>query len=152
MNTCKDCTSEEVVNNGRCRPHYNAYMREYKRARYDRLRAEWIDKLGGVCVDCGSTDSLEFDHDIASEKTFDVSEFHSYSLKVIAEEMQKCVLRCSDHHLEKSLREGDFGSVDHGEGLSGKKNCTCLACRAKKAEYMKTYHATHVRKRDRLPS
>lgn len=147
MTTCKDCDSIDLTQTGRCREHYNAYMREYKKARYKRLRAAWIEKLGGVCVDCGTTMDLEFDHEDSFSKKFDVSCFDSYSLAKIAEEMQKCVLRCKKHHLEKSLKE-DMGAVKHGGGVSGKKNCSCSLCKAKKSEYMVEYFKTHIRKRD----
>jgi hypothetical protein len=40
-------------------------------------------------------------------------------------------------------------SVEHGGGLSGKKNCKCVPCRARKAEYASSrkYNQNRCRKK-----
>lgn len=113
------------------------YHRRYNRERYRRLRAEYVQRLGGVCIDCGSKENLEFDHDDASTKSFDIGKLLNYSKATREAELDKCVLRCSSCHKKKSVRAGDVKTVEHGGGLSGKRNCPCLPCKARKAEYMR---------------
>lgn len=115
------------------------YHRTYNRERYRRLRKEYIQRLGGICIDCGTDQALEFDHADASTKSFDIGRLLNYSRKVREDELVKCVLRCHDCHLAKSIAAGDIKTVEHGGGLSGKKNCPCTPCKTRKAEYMKNY-------------
>ena len=104
-------------------------------ARYHRRRSEWIEKLGGKCVDCSSIEMLEFDHAVAAEKSFDIGPaLGSWSEKRVADEMAKCVLRCRECHLKKSMKF-DFGCVPHGGGKSGKRRCKCDLCLNKRREY-----------------
>jgi len=121
------------------------YHRVYNRERYRRLRAEYITKLGGQCIDCGSVENLEFDHDDASIKSFDIGKLLNYSKAVREMELKKCVLRCSSCHKKKSVRAGDVWTVEHGGGVSGKRNCPCIPCKQKKTEYMRNYK--HLRRR-----
>jgi len=123
-------------NKSRCRTHYNEYMKKYTLARYHRRRAEWIEKLGGICEVCGTTERLEFDHKVASEKEFDVSKMISGASETkLAAEMNKCHLLCHDHHVEKSISEGDIKTVNHGGGLTGKYHCQCDLCGPLKNAY-----------------
>lgn len=136
MTTCnyKTCT-QPTVNSGKCKEHYNLYMKNYMKQRYYKRREKYIAKLGGACVDCGTEKDLEFDHLDSSKKSFDVGKaFAGWSESRIEAELEKCVLRCKNHHLEKSKNE-DFGSVEHGEGLTGKRNCRCDLCRPLKNRY-----------------
>ena len=138
MKSCKECGSHEIANGSFCREHYNEYMRKYNLARYHARRAEAIERLGGACVDCASISSLEFDHEDASTKSFEIGRLLNVSKARFEEELLKCVLRCGPCHVEKSMRE-DWNVVEHGGGSSGKKNCPCALCKARKAEYMKNY-------------
>ncbi len=128
------------------RDKYNAYMREYMLVRYHKRRQEAIILLGGVCVDCGSVEDLQFDHIIAKDKTIDISKVWSCSSKRFNEEVSKCVLRCDSCHKIKS-RKFDWKIVDHGGGMSGKNRCQCAPCRKQKTEYMRKYMRTYNRKR-----
>lgn len=131
--------SAEVANSGKCREHYNQYMKQYMKERYHRRRGEYIAEWGGKCVDCGSTENLEFDHINASSKMFNVAKaFAGWTDSRIRAELEKCVLRCSKHHLEKSRRE-DLGSVEHGGGLTDKKNCRCNLCAPLKNAYSRKF-------------
>ena len=89
---------------------------------------------------------MEFDHSNPADKTYDISKLWTKPQKVIEEELAKCVLLCETCHKKKSAEER---SVAHGRGKAGKRDCPCTECKARKSEYMKNYHATHVRKRDR---
>lgn len=125
---------------GKCRPCYNAYTNEKIKERYHRLRLEWIAKLGGACVECGTTENLEFDHIDASKKKYNIAKILSTHSRIkVAEEMAKCQLLCEDHHLIKTIREEDISIVEHGGGVSGKRNCLCDPCRLKKNEYMRNW-------------
>lgn len=134
MFECRVCHGEveQLANGGRCRPCYNAYMRTYMLARYHRRRTETIEKLGGVCVDCGSTESLEFDHAKRTTKVFDLGHGWSFSEKRLRAEVGKCVLRCKECHRTKTSLEQ---SVEHGGGLTGKRNCYCDKCAPLKRAY-----------------
>jgi len=91
------------------REEYNDYMNRYMKDRYDRCRSLWIAKLGGRCVDCGSTEDLQFDHEDSTTKSFDVAKhLTSASEAKLVEEMEKCVLRCQPCHHQKSLDSKDY--------------------------------------------
>ena len=142
---CK-CGRGPTISRHGCRSCHNEYAREYQRNRYEERRTQAVEILGGVCVDCGTTDNLEFDHVDPSTKEFAIGDmFSKYSWEKIEQELIKCVLRCKPCHGIKSLSNGDIYSVEHGGGLSGKKNCKCPPCKAKKAEYMSEYAITYDR-------
>lgn len=136
------CLRGPAIADGKCRECRNEYAREYQKNRYEERRVEALALLGGVCVDCGTEDSLEFDHSDPSTKFTEVTTMLSkYSKKRLAEELAKCELRCKGCHSVKSLANGDIHSVDHGGGVSGRKNCKCRPCKNKKNEYMRGYNA-----------
>jgi 5-methylcytosine-specific restriction endonuclease McrA len=112
---------------------YNAYMREYQKARYERRRAMFIEELGGVCVECGLSDNLEFDHINPETKSFNVAKKMANGAEaVLREEIAKCQLLCQSCHKKKSIAGKEVG---HGEGLTGKKNCRCDLCKPLKNEH-----------------
>jgi hypothetical protein len=89
-------------------------------------------------VHCSSLDNLELDHIDASTKTYEIGKIIGGGSEAkVQAELAKCQVLCSDCHTKKSYAEGDLYSVEHGGGISGKKNCKCALCKAKKAEYMK---------------
>jgi hypothetical protein len=110
------------------REWHNEWVRKRKR------RA--IEYLGNKCVVCGTSANLEFDHIDPSLKSFHISQNFNRKWETLQAELDKCQLLCKTHHLQKSVKQN---SVEHGEGVSGKRNCPCLLCKAKKAEYMRTY-------------
>ena len=109
----------------------------YNLERYHRIRAEKIYMLGGKCIDCGSTDNLEFDHIDPENKDFCISNYMTYPSSLVDAELAKCTLRCKSCH---SSRTRTQNSVEHGAGASGKRNCRCEPCRLRKAEYMRDYY------------
>ena len=135
---CSACTVEPAVRSSKCRACYNSYMKEYQKLRYKRRRDEAIEALGGKCNHCGSLDSLELDHIDASSKTYEIGKIIGGGSEAkVQAELAKCQVLCKECHIKKSYAEGDLDSVGHGEGTSGKRNCPCAPCKAKKAEYMK---------------
>lgn len=116
----------------------NEYHREYNLRRYHTRRQHAIEQLGGKCVDCGSTNDLEFDHTVREDKLFDSKRWMNVSLAKFEAEIQKCVLRCSPCH---KIRTSQQMGVEHGGGTSGKRNCKCAPCKQRKREYMLKYNA-----------
>lgn len=113
------------------REQYNAYMREYGRKRYRQRRQDAIKSLGGKCVDCGTTENLEFDHEDASTKKFAIAKILNYGAKAkIEEELKKCVLRCKTCHVRKSIEVGDLPPrATHGtSAMYQHHDCRCEAC------------------------
>ena len=119
----------------------NAYMAAYMNRRYHTRRAAAIAHLGGRCTECGSTDNLEIDHIDRATKSFDLAKAWSGRQSVYMAELSKCQLLCRDHHRMKSAAES---SVEHGGGASGKKNCPCRPCRARKSEYNRAYRLRNI--------
>ena len=82
-----------------------------ERRRSNRLF--FLEKLGGKCVDCGSSGHpsvLQFDHVDRSKKavTHMGNLFARVRREDIWKEVQKCVLRCANCHWVKSVASGDF--------------------------------------------
>ena len=116
-----------------CKKCYNEYMRAYMANRYIKRRKQIIEKLGGVCVECGTTENLEIDHIERSMKSFGIGKaIAGWSWKRLNQELDKCQLLCKTHHQDKTVSES---SVEHGGGLSGKKSCYCSLCGPLKVKY-----------------
>lgn len=113
---------------------------EYKRDRKNRHHERALAYLGGRCVECGATENLQFDHIDPKTKCFNISGSLNSSWATIVKELDKCQLLCDLHHKDKSAAER---SVEHGGGVSGKRNCPCEPCKAQKADYMRYYKAAH---------
>lgn len=118
---------------------------EYHRNYYYLRRQRLIDYLGGKCVRCGRTDTLEFDHIDRSKKSFDIRDNLTLNPKVRAE-LDKCQLLCHDHHLEKTVREHLAAGFAHGT-LYGwmKRHCPCDECETAKRTW---YDARNERRRN----
>lgn len=83
------------------------YMRRYMLDRYNRRKEEAIQFLGGVCVDCGTTNMLEFDHIEPTTKSFVIGKkLSSVSKEKLKEELEKCQLLCKTCHDEKHYNNG----------------------------------------------
>lgn len=117
------------------------YHAEYHRKRYDSKRRLLELYLGGVCVACGSAESLEFDHIDPDTKSFAIMAKWTQPISKLVDELDKCQLLCADCHRAKTI-EGL--SVEHGGGVSGKKNCDCGPCRDRKREYMQGYSSARI--------
>ncbi len=128
---------------------WNSYIKERHKRVYVERKELYLAKLGGKCVACGSKESLEFDHIDASTKSFTfTTKIASLSISKLDAEAEKLQLLCSGCHKEKTSASSDDGSVEHGGGTSGKRNCPCAPCKAKKAEYMKKNKEKYTSVRD----
>jgi hypothetical protein len=107
--------------------------REYDHQRYIYARTLVQTWLGSKCVWCGEKDpdKLEFDHIDRETKLWNIANLWNDPRKLEIE-LKKVRLLCYDCH-KKNTRE-QF-SVEHGGGVSGKKNCKCEPCRKKKNEW-----------------
>lgn len=106
-----------------------ADMRVYMRNRYHARKAKAIERLGGRCVSCGSTEALEFDHIDPALKSFDVLERWSIAAVRFLAEVDKCQLLCETCH--KTKHEAQHGTLarysHHG--------CRCEDCCAAWSKY-----------------
>jgi 5-methylcytosine-specific restriction endonuclease McrA len=119
---------------------YNAYMAEYMLKRYHAKRAEIIARLGGACVQCGSTTDLETDHKEPGQKAFNIAKLWNLSAVKLNPELEKCQLLCWSCHVRKTVAERGFTMAEGTHGtLSSFRLCKCSECREAKAAYMRNY-------------
>ena len=129
---------------------YNAYMRNYLKKRYEDRSSHFKAILGGACSWCSSVENLQFDHIDRSTKLFEVR-YLLYKRRIddpdLLAEIEKCQLLCFDCHTRKTASEV---GVEHGGGVSGKRNCKCSPCKQKKAEYVRDrgYNSNRCRKKN----
>ena len=87
------------------RDHLNKLAKENRLKR----KAIMIEMLGGKCVDCGTTENLQFDHTDPSKKSFNIACVLSERMLT---ELEKCELRCGNCHLEKTKNDFLNGIYD----------------------------------------
>ena len=79
---------------------------KWSKQNYDGNRQYLIDKMGGQCVSCGTTDNLEFDHINPLDKSLDITHKltlkNAYQLEEVIEELNKCQLLCEQCHKNKT--------------------------------------------------
>lgn len=120
------------------------YMRNYMRERRRNRRKKFIELLGGKCVNCGATKNLQFDHQKAKKKQFDLNDIKDGKEEVILKELKKCVLLCPECHLEKTKSNKEHVNKDkkparHGTLWMYKKyKCRCKKCRTAVSDYLKS--------------
>jgi len=104
-------------------------------------KAKAIDLLDGVCIDCGTTNRLQFDHINRDRKDLRHALGNMWELnwdKIIAE-LKKCQLLCRSCHGAKSMAERGYlpsRPIEHGttKGYSTRK-CRCINCKKAWADY-----------------
>ncbi len=89
-------------------------MREY----YANKRQNYLEMLGGECVECSSKENLEFDHVDRSNKNFAIGKLMSYSKEIILNELKLCQILCKNCHDLKSLYEKAIGSKNGNSKLT----------------------------------
>ena len=95
--------------------HQDKLVQEQKEYRTNR-RLHLIERLGGKCVECGTTKRLQFDHIDPLEKSFDISRKMTAPLKVLYPEIDKCQLLCPKCHLNKTKDEWLSGVLQEKRG------------------------------------
>ena len=114
--------------------------------RYRARRAYSIEKLGGKCVSCGSTENLELDHINKKDKSFNITQFWSIALEKYDVELAKCQLLCHTCHVEKSHESKDwgkgYGPTEHGSSTMYKNfGCRCELCKKAYNKVTREYRA-----------
>jgi hypothetical protein len=72
------------------------------------LREILIEKMGGKCVECGCTETLEFDHIDPSTKSFNIAAGYTKPKETLLAEVAKCQLLCNKCHIEKTKKDSKF--------------------------------------------
>lgn len=119
-----------------------AYIRNYVREYRNKRRTYAYAKLGGRCVKCGSTDSLEFDHIDPTTKILTISKLWTASKTIFEEELAKCQLLCHKCHLEKTIANGDNyipAPASHGSLTLYNRGCRCNECKIKYKNWKREY-------------
>ncbi len=103
--TCEICQKIYIfVRNGATRYLCNSCA---QRVRQRRVKGQCIDLLGGKCQDCGysrSVEALSFHHLDPGKKDFKISGCYNRAWKVLKKEILKCVLLCSNCHIERHAK------------------------------------------------
>lgn len=100
-------------------------MNDYTLARYHRIRAYYIEQLGGCCVQCSSVEELQFDHVDPTTKLYTIGQIMTHGKEKLETEIAKCQLLCRSCH---EIKTSEQFSVQHGAGLTGKRDCKCDLC------------------------
>jgi len=121
----------------------NAYFREYLKDRYHRRKKAAIERLGGCCTRCGSTESLEVDHIDRSKKTMPFSRMYAVSQERFDAELELCQLLCNPCHIEKTIDECEHNRrTEHGTYACYRYlKCRCDACRMACRDHSREYRA-----------
>lgn len=103
---------KKIANHLGCDPstvryHTNPnYRNRHLEKRFDRrknLKKTLVEENGGKCCKCGYNKclrALEFHHLDPSTKDFDFGQYRDCSLERARKEIQKCILVCSNCHME----------------------------------------------------
>lgn len=122
------------------RQQYLTYITEYQQHRREERRVYAVNKLGGVCVNCGTDKDLEFDHIVPiriRKGNRRISELLTASIKRLDKELELCQLLCNVCHKYKSAFEDrTHGSLRHGTHAS-LKYCKprCTKCETFQRNY-----------------
>jgi 5-methylcytosine-specific restriction endonuclease McrA len=113
---------------------------EYHLNRYHERMKAGRDLLGGKCVQCGSTENLEFDHIDPATKSFGLAD--GWGRADFFEELKKCQLLCHDCHKQKSDEEQT--TRQHGTyAMYRRGKCRCEMCSEAGRAYMRAWHERH---------
>jgi hypothetical protein len=112
-------------------PRYLADPQGYHRDQYHKRRQAIYDLLGGKCVRCGTTDSLQVDHIDRAQKTMEISDNMSLKRADVLAELAKCQLLCQTCHAAKTGNE--MTGFTHGTQYGWKNmKCACTLCSVRK--------------------
>lgn len=127
----------------------NEYHRQYQAQRLENRRKEALALLGGLCVHCGITENLQFDHIDPNTKLFSIGTIlNNAPWDRILSELSKCQLLCKQCHVKKTLQDKGLTTATHGSYTMYRHHkCRCDLC--KQANTAMT--AKHRSKRNEQP-
>lgn len=103
------------------RYHTNlSYRNRHLEKRFDRrrnLKKILVEAMGGECCKCGYKKcmrALEFHHKDPTQKDFNIGTYRDCPLETALLEIQKCILVCSNCHMEihDAIENADTVSTD----------------------------------------
>ena len=101
-------------------PRLNTSERnEYQRRRRDKRKDILIKEFGNKCNDCGITFhkcAYDFHHINPSQKKFEIAPSLDRNWDTILEEINKCIMLCSNCHRVRHYRE-DRGDTEFNSSL-----------------------------------
>jgi hypothetical protein len=114
IGTCTSCgveLNDETAYKRTGRGAYHCYCKKcfcklYKKTRTD-YKQKAIDYKGGKCINCGynkNPTALEFHHTDSNKKEFNPSGMHNISWEEATNELDKCILLCSNCHREEHFK------------------------------------------------
>lgn len=108
---------------------------------YAENRAKAIDLLGGICVWCGTTEQLEFDHINGDriDRSHKISALLLSSWNRVVEELEKCQLLCKDCHTVKTWSQNRVRAKHGSASFYINQKCRCDRCKAANAERVRKY-------------
>jgi hypothetical protein len=110
---CKTCTRKDIMVAYYKKHDYYLKYRAQRNRKLQKKSAKFIyDYLSNhQCVDCKIKDPtvLQFDH-VLGKKLANVSELSNgrYPIKIIINEIKKCVVRCANCHARKTAKERNY--------------------------------------------
>lgn len=87
-------------------------QKKWAAEKYAAVMGQIIDVLGGRCIVCGSTNSLQCDHVDPRTKLFAIGSGWTRPAEELWLEVAKCQLLCRPHHEQKTAVDG---SNNNGE-------------------------------------
>ena len=81
------------------------YQNTYRRAKKQLIRDTLRDELGNVCVSCGATEDLQFDHIDPTKKNHNISDIEGWDRAWA--ELPLVQLLCAPCHVAKTIANGD---------------------------------------------
>lgn len=121
------------------REEYLTYIKQYQQRRREERRAYAVQKLGGKCVNCNTTENLEFDHIIPIGQVIGrrISELLTARKERLDKELKLCQLLCEEcHRLKSAYEDRHHSSTIHGTH-GALKYCRprCDICRVFEKQY-----------------
>lgn len=107
---CKQHGETEFRNESKTKERWRCRqcLAEAFKERRSRAKRAAVEYLGGSCRHCGydrCIQALEFHHTDPTQKDFQLSNAFRCSLKDVKEELDKCILLCSNCHREEHYKE-----------------------------------------------
>lgn len=111
-------------------------MNSYMKKRYIKRRELAISYLGSVCINCQSSQDLQFHHIDPNTKLYTIAKASSFSETRFWSEVEKCELLCSDCHATHHQIIHPCGTVHrYWQG------CRCRDCLDARNKYNNNYRS-----------